>query len=321
MLLYVFVFLVVACTKNDNTTVDLIPGPALEEGLLENQKIDILGTERDYHLYIPENPINAPVVMLFHGNGSNNNEILGITNVKAPYKVWLDIAEQEDLILIVPNGSEGTDGKNGWNDCRADAEGNPNSNDVLFANHLIDMAIEQYQANASKVFAVGTSNGGHMAIRLAQEIPDKLKAFASIVAANPVNTQCTNSTIPISALIINGTEDPFLPYEGGPMASSRGEVYSTEETIAYWVDRNNTNIAPVINNLANTDETDNCTVTTYLYENGTNNTEVALYTVVGGGHTEPSIRERYSNLFKIIVKEQNGDIEMAYEVWNFFKTK
>ena len=40
-----------------------------------------------------------------------------------------------------------------------------------------------------------------------------------------------------------------------------------------------------------------------------------------GGHTEPSISERYSSIWLSIVGNQNGDIEMANEVWDFFKTK
>lgn len=320
MPLCVLVILALGCTKNDNNTIEL-DQPDREIGFFENQKIDISGKERDYHLYIPQNPINAPIVILFHGNRSNNDEILGLTNVKAPYKIWLDIAEQENIILIVPNGSEGSGGDNGWNDCRSDSEGNPNSDDVLFTSTLIDFVLNEYQADTSKVFAVGTSNGGHMAIRLAQEIPEKLKAFAAIAAANPFNTQCTNSTLPISALLINGTEDPILPYGGGPMKSDRGEVFSTQETIAYWVNRNETDTTPLISDFENTDVSDNCTITKHVYSNGTNNTEVALYEVIGGGHTEPSIAERYGNLFKLVVKEQNGDIEMAKEVWSFFKTK
>ncbi len=319
--LYVLVILVLGCDKSDNNTIDKDPNLGPEIGLLENRKIVVSGEERDYHLYIPQNAINAPIVMLFHSNKSNNDELLGLTNVKAPYKIWLDLAERENIILIVPDGSEGSGGDNGWNDCRSDSKGNPNSNDVLFVSNLLDFVLNEYEANTSKVFAVGTSNGGHMAFRLAQEIPEKLKAFAAIVASNPINTQCVNSTLPISALIINGTEDPILPYEGGQMQSNRGEVYSTQQTIDYWVNRNQTNTTPLISNFDNTDTSDNCTITKHEYANGTNNTEVVLYQVIGGGHTEPSITERYSKLFKLVVKEQNGDVEMAKEVWSFFKTK
>jgi polyhydroxybutyrate depolymerase len=306
--------LTLSCSKKDIS-------PEIEKGLLKNQSININGMDRNYHIFIPNNPTNAPVVFLFHGNGGNNDDLLGLTNVKAPYKVWLDIAAQENLIVIVPNGIPGSNNSRGWNDCRNDAPTNPTSNDVQFVSDLLGFVIAKYNSNASKVFAVGTSNGGHFAIRLAQEIPSKITAFASIVASNSVNSKCTNSNVKVSALFMNGTDDPIMPYNGGQMSSNRGEVFSTDSTISYWVQRNATDMTPEILNLPDLNTTDGSTITKYVYKNGTGGTEVALYKVNNGGHTEPSKVERYSNLFLLTVGKQNGDIEMAYEIWNFFKDK
>lgn len=318
MLMYLsLVALLLSCDKGDDSD-PLLPG---EQGWHKNQTIAISDTSRNYHLYLPENVMNAPMVILLHGNRSNKDELMGFTNAKAPYKVWEDIAAQANVILIVPDGTDGSSGHRGWNDCRNDASGNPDANDVLFIHNLIDFIVNEHQADVSKVFAVGTSNGGHMAMRLAQEIPDKLTAFAAIVASNPVNSQCTNATLPISALFMNGTEDPINPYEGGAMSGNRGEVFSGQETIDYWVNRNQTDTTPTVTDLTDIDTGDNCTVKKHVYANGSNNTEVVLYEVIGGGHTEPSLTESYSSVFKLVVKEQNGDIEMANEVWNFFKSK
>lgn len=317
ILLYLtLIGLLFGCTKEDDSNP--LPG---DQGWHKNQTIAVSGASRNYHTYLPENVTNAPIVILLHGNRSNNDEIIGFTNVKAPYKTWEDIAQQANVILVVPNGTKGSSDHRGWNDCRNDASGNPDANDVLFIDNLIDFFLNEHQADASKVYAVGTSNGGHMAMRLAQEMPDKLTAFAAIVASNPVNSQCTNSIVPISALFMNGTEDPINPYEGGEMTGSRGEVISAQATIDYWVSRNQTDTSPTVTDLADTDTADKCTVKKHVYENGTNNTEVVFYEVIGGGHTEPSMAQRYSNAFKLLVKEQNGDIEMANEVWKFFKTK
>jgi len=260
-------------------------------------------------------------VILLHGNRSSNDELIGFTNAKAPYKVWETIAAQENLILIVPNGTNGSSGHRGWNDCRSDSEGNPTTNDVLFIENLIDFVSNEHNGDNSRVFVVGTSNGGHMAIRLAQEIPEKLTAFAAIVASNPVNSQCVNSTAPISALFMNGTDDPINPYEGGEMAGNRGEVFSAAATIDYWINRNQTDESAITTDFTDIDTSDDSTVRKHLYGNGTNNTEVAFYEVIDGGHTEPSIAERYSALFKLVVNAQNGDVEMANEVWNFFEDK
>lgn len=303
-----------SCNKNQAS-------PEIEKGLLKNQSITVGGVERNYHIYVPGNPQDAPLVLLFHGNGGSSDDMLGLTGVKAPYKVWLDIALQENLIIVVPNGTIGSNSARGWNDCRDDAPANPTTNDVQFIVDLLDFVKAKYNSNDLKVFAVGTSNGGHFAIRLAQEIPNRITAFASVVASNPVNSECSNSTIKVSAFFMNGTDDPFLPYNGGQMASNRGEVFSTESTVSYWVQRNATDLTPEISNLPNLNTNDGSTITKYLYKNGGNGTEVALCKVNNGGHTEPSVSERYSPLFLLAVGKQNGDIEMADEVWNFFKAK
>lgn len=293
----------------------------IEKGLLKNQVINVGGTDRNYHLYIPSSPSGAPVVFLFHGNGSSYDDMLGLSGVKAPYKVWLDIASKENLIIVVPNGTIGSSGSRGWNDCRSDNTTNPTSDDVQFIINLLDSIEERYSSNPLKVFAVGTSNGGDFAIRLAQEIPDRLTAFAAVIASNAFNSACSNSTTKVSALFMNGTDDPIMPYNGGAMTSNRGEVCSTDSTISYWVKRNSTDINPDTTDMTDINTTDNSTVTKLLYKNGSNGTEVALYKVNNGGHTEPSISERYSSLFLLAVGNQNGDIEMADEVWDFFKNK
>ena len=73
--------------------------------------------------------------------------------------------------------------------------------------------------------------------------------------------------------------------------------------------------------LPNINANDNSTVERNQYRNETNDTEVVLFKVINGGHTEPSIEERYSNIFLSIVGNQNADIEMANEIWSFFKDK
>lgn len=310
-ILLLIAILLLGCSQKDKI--------AVEKGLLENQSIVVDDLERNYHLFVPNTPENAPVVFLFHGGGGDFDEILGLTGIKAPYKVWLDIAQEENIIIVVPNGSMGTRLR-GWNDCRSDGD-NPSTDDVAFILNLLDFIEGKYHSDATKVYATGTSNGGHFAIRLAQEIPDRLTAFAAIVAANAVNSECNDSSEKVSALFMNGTDDPILPYEGGQMTSNRGEVYSTEQTIDYWVQRNLTETSPEISNLNDTNSDDNCSITKYEYKNGANNTEVVLYKVNNGGHTEPSISQRFSPLYLALVGNQNGDIEMANEVWDFFKDK
>ena len=310
--LLVFLF---SCREND------LP-QEIEKGLLRNKIINIEGEEREYHLFLPKNLSNCSVVFLLHGNGGSSDDVIGDTGVKSPFKVWLTLAAENNLIVIIPNGNKGSSDRRGWNDCREETNENPTSNDVLFLNNLLTVIQTTYNTNSKKTFVVGMSNGGFMAIRLTQEIPQKITAFASITAPMPVNSKCINSTIPVSALFMNGTDDPIIPYNGGQMAFDRGEVFSANATINYWIERNGSSNQPIFTDFTDSNTNDNCRAESYLYKNsGTLNNQVMLYKILNGGHTEPSKVERYNSFFLNIVGNQNGDIEMSEEIWNFFKDK
>jgi polyhydroxybutyrate depolymerase len=281
-----------------------------------NQQIKIGGIHRSYHLFNPSQKANSPIIFLFHGNGGSADNIAGLSHVKAPYIPWFDIAVNEGLILVIPDGTIGPKNSQGWNDCRNDAPRIPASDDVGFITTLLDTLKTSLRYDDRKVFMVGTSNGGHFVMRLAQEIPYRMTAFASIVASGPANSKCNSSTIPVSALFMNGTEDPLVPYLGGN--TENGSVISTDSSIAYWVKRNGTQITPII-----TEFPQKCSskVIAYRYSQGASDTEVMLYKIEGGGHIEPSRRERYSFLWTAFAGKQNGDIESAEEIWAFFKEK
>ena len=287
--------------------------------LSQDQKITIEGIERNFHLFIPAIPSTADIVFLFHGYSGSANQILGINNITtAPYKIWLDIAERENLILIVPDGNESSSGNQGWNDCRADIpEEHPDSDDVAFFEALLETTQNRFSNLEGSVYVMGTSNGGFMTQRLADEIPDRLNAVAIVVASRPVNSACMNSSVPLSVMIMNGTDDPLTPYEGGQIASNRGEVLSTSDTIDYWVERNRTSSIPEIVDLPDIDSSENSTICHYSYNNGTKQTRVELIEMINAGHTEPSLSEHYAAIFKLIVGNQNRDIEMAEVVWHY----
>ncbi|MEM7509925.1 MAG: T9SS type A sorting domain-containing protein, partial [Bacteroidota bacterium] len=296
--------------------------------LLLNQVIQIQGVEREYHLFLPDVTEDAPVVILVHEFGDNFYDVIGIDSSGTaleegafPYRIWLDIAEEENIILAIPNGTP-VDGQLGWNDCRGGDIGNPEEDDLAFIDSLLELVLSTYNADRNRVYATGTSNGGHMCIRLAQEIPEKIAAIASISASNAANSECAESTIPIPALFINGTEDPLLPYEGGPMAGGRGEVFSVEQTVAYWVQRNSADSIPEVMSIEDINVDDGCTATKFTYKNQDNEAQVILFEMLDGGHASPSIVHRYQfPLVPFGLGNQNGDIEMAPEVWDFFKDK
>ncbi|MBX2862396.1 MAG: hypothetical protein KTR27_02490 [Leptolyngbyaceae cyanobacterium MAG.088] len=280
------------------------------------------GQSRSYRIYgpelLPETPCAA--VLLLHGNGGSADQLIGVTGQQAPHQLWMPIADREHLILIIPDGLVGPNGKPGWNDARNIAS-NPDSDDVAFLNNLVETVAESYPIDFQRVYATGMSNGGHMALRLAAEVPEKFAAVAAVAAANPDPIFVDQPQYSISVLLMNGTDDQILPYEGGEMSRDRGKVQSTDDSIQYWVTHNNCEKIPRFSRYTNQSRTDGCTASRTTYSNLTTNVEVSLVRIRGGGHTEPSISQPYSRLFLAIVGAQNQDIEMADEVWKFFQDK
>lgn len=307
-------FLLFSCKKDES---ELIPNPILKL----DETISVDGISRTFHIQHPQNSKNKPLVVLLHGHGGSSDQSIGEGLGKNPQKLWLKIAQEQDFIVVVPNGELGPEETRGWNDCRTDAIGNPSTDDVKFIKNLIEKIEQEYSHDKGRVYITGISNGALMTQRLAEEIPEKIAAFASVVNSLPANSICIEGDEVISALYMNGTVDPLVPYGGGQISSNRGIVKSTDESILYWIQRNQTDTTPIIENFDNINIDDNSTVEKSTYQNGLNNSEVILYKIIGGGHTEPSKSEKYSQIYKNIVGEQNEDIEMAEEIWEFFKDK
>ena len=162
-----------------------------------------------------------------------------------------------------------------------------------------------------------------MSLRLALELSNKIAAVAPVAAAMPA-ISCSVPVHPISVLFMNGTGDPILPYNGGTVAPNidgRGTVLSAQESVKFWVAFNQTGLSPAIINFTDINTKDSSKVKSITYSNGVEGTWVVLYEVSDGGHVEPSIQEQYASILESLLGNQNHDIEMAKEIWNFFKNK
>ena len=63
--------------------------------------------------------------------------------------------------------------------------------------------------------------------------------------------------------MINGTEDPLVPWEGGHVKilwKKMGDVLSTENSVRFWVEHNNCFDDPVFFDLPDIDDEDNSRV-------------------------------------------------------------
>ena len=289
--------------------------------------ITVDGLSRRYAIYIPANGghTSIPLILVLHGGGGKIENMTGQTGKKSPYKLWMEIADREKCIVIYPQAVDGPAGRPNWNDCRANASVLPQTDDVKFISSLVDETIRDHPIDTTRIFATGVSNGGIMTLRLATELPGRFAAVAPIAASMPDTSECLSPATPLSILFMNGTADPLMPYDGGiinnPPNPAHGSVMPVDTAVKQWVMLDHVDTVPEIITLPDLDPFDESTVTRYIYSGGTDATAVVLYKIIGGGHTAPSIREQYSQLWLNYVGTQNHDIEMVEVIWDFFRDK
>ena len=259
-----------------------------------NDSILIDGHYRTFHFNLPlKNSANANLIFVLHGSGGN-----GLKAMKSAGNLF-DIANKENLLILFPDGYL----KN-WNECRKNAPAAANVENIdenIFFSKMIDYCATKYLIDRQKVFAIGTSGGGHMVYKLAMTMPEKFKAITAIVANLPEanNMDCIEKKAPIAVMIINGTNDLTNPYNGGISAKNKGLVVSTEDTFHYWATINGYKGSPSMEKLPDL-EPDGKTIEKYTFKQK-GKPEVVLLKVINGEHNNPK------------------DIDVFLESWNFFK--
>jgi polyhydroxybutyrate depolymerase len=215
---------------------------------------------------------------------------------------------------VYPNGFEGY-----WNACNivGDYSANKlNIDDVAFLAALVDKVAAEAQINRERVFAMGLSRGGHMAFRLALEMPDRFRAVAAVAANVPAaeNFKCKPASATSSVMIMNGTADRLNPFDGGEVTLygfiGRGTVRSSRESAAYFAALNAIGQQP---ESTSTPVADGFRVVRSLWRND-GPIEVELVAIQGGGHVIPQPVSRYPRILGPTPKEPNGPEVM----WNFF---
>jgi polyhydroxybutyrate depolymerase len=239
----------------------------------------------------------SSLVFILHGSGGSGEGMM-----KRSEKLQA-IASTENLILVYPDGY-----KHFWNECRkmsTSAANIENIDENGFFSQMIDYFISRYKVDKARVFAIGTSGGGHMAYKLALTMPEKFRAITAIIANLPEssNMDCFEKKQPMPVMIINGTADSTNPYNGGEVKVSgtiMGNVRSTEQTFKYWAGIDGYSGEPVKEYLPDKDSTDGKTIERYTFKKK-GNPEVVLLKVINGKHDYPN------------------DIDVYLEAWSFFK--
>jgi polyhydroxybutyrate depolymerase len=300
------------------------PGGATDPGWHTLQIIRHDGADRWFRYYAPRNlPPHPAVVFLLHGGTQSMRELFR-PNAGGTQE-WVTVADDEGFLLVVPNGINVNTGDpsgdhQNWNDCRGDIPNDSTADDVGFISTLIDWAVVNFSIDPERVYSTGASNGGMMSYRLAVELPDRIAAVAAFIANAPAVNECELPSTPIPVFMANGTDDRYVPWEGGSIPGGRGTVLSVDETLDQWLGANH--LGPVPDeqwSYPDLDPADGCTVRGRRWIATENGGEVVMLTMEGAGHTMPSRLHHVPRWILILFGfgNQNHDIEGAREAWEF----
>jgi polyhydroxybutyrate depolymerase len=281
------------------------PGPGTMELTLQSG-----GSERTFLLHVPSTagPSGGlPVVLLFHGRYGTAAGLEEQTGFSA-------IADREGFVAVYPQG----EGRR-WSDGRQGEDWK----DIAFVCAILDTLDSFCRYDGSRVFASGMSNGAFFCGYLAENRPDLVCAVAPVAGGLADPWPGTFSPAePVSVLMINGTSDPLVPYEGGEVGyengtRDQGSCLPAEEAAAAWAFAAGCPGPPVWTGLDDVDPGDGCTCSSLSWAPGAGDARVELIRVEGGGHTWPGLDDP---LGERLVGLTCRDFAAPEVIWEFFES-
>lgn len=170
------------------------------------------GRTRSYRLFVPTGNLRAaPLVVALHGGLGNaaqfavNSGLDGLATSNGFIVVY------PEGIGRLPDGSGGAQTWNGGNCCGPAVK--QGVDDVAFLRRVVSDVSRDHRIDRDRVYAVGHSNGGIMALRLACEASD---VFAAVgVQSAVLGVERCAPDRPVSLMQIHGTADTNVPMTGG----------------------------------------------------------------------------------------------------------
>lgn len=279
-----------------------------------DKTIIIDNIKRQYLIHLPP-AFNAtqkhPVIFALHGGKSSAEKAVKFYNFDT-------LADKNNCIIVYPNAIHA------WNMSGISSRVkklDKSIDDVKFIATLIDSIIANYNGDSKRVFCTGASRGGMFSLYLAYKLSDRITAIAPVIASIS-RTIADDYTFnhPTPVLLINGTDDPLVSYNGGAgkyNKSNEGKddaaMLATDSLVSKIVALNKCNINPIVTNLHDTDPSDGCTAINYTYTG--NSCSVEFIKVINGGHTWPGMSQPFG---KEILGNVCNDFNASQKVMNFF---
>ena len=176
--------------------------------------------DRSFHARVPDGwdgRTKLPVLLHFHGWGRQGPLIMKHGRIAGATR-------KLGVLLLAPNGSGRT-----WNFWNAD------SNDIQFANDVIEEASRRWPIDRSKIFVSGYSYGSAMAWRFACAEGRSLYALLAVSGSFPnQNEDCAH---PLHVRHVHGVKDTVMDYP-------YGDDGTVESAVSLWRNLNKCQTEP-----------------------------------------------------------------------------
>jgi polyhydroxybutyrate depolymerase len=271
--------------------------------------ITVDGHNRTYELHVPaayKGEQAVPLVVALHGRGGTGHVIMGLTHFDS-------VADAHGFLVVYPDGLSAS-----WADGRGATPSDTDGiDDIKFLSELIRKLVRDYKIDALRVFVTGYSNGGFMSQRIACELSSQVVAVGVVAATmGEITASHCHPERPVSVMLIQGTKDPLVPFQGGPMGAngSHGMILSLQKTAEKWVGLDACDPKPESSAIADK-VADGTSIRREAFTGCKGGAEVVVYTVEGGGHTWPGGK---AYLPESIIGKTSGNLDASEVLWEFF---
>ncbi len=213
-------------------------------------------------------------------------------------------------------GYPGGGGQQGPSSEPSDQHRAPVADDVAFFSQMLDQIGFKYSMDSSRIYAVGLSQGGFMSLRLGCALSDRIAAVAAIGAAMPKNMICVPSR-PVPLVMMNGTSDPVVPYNGGTEHNLQLSTLSAEDSAKTWARNDHCSDKPE-RTKESAKEKGGMETKIDTYNGCQQNAQVVLYSIKGAGNTWPG-GEQYEP--ENTIGKTSSDLDANQVIWSFLVTR
>lgn len=250
----------------------------------------VVSTVRAYSKFIPSSyskGTSLPLVVLLHGYGATGA-------MQESYMKFESVAETNKFILVYPDGTVDSSGKQFWNATDACCDFFSAVADDVYLLSILKEMESNYSVDPKRIYFVGHSNGGFMSYRMACKYPDRIAAIASLAGASFFKAADCGAKSSVSVLQVHGTKDGTILYDGGqilgnsyPGAVASATQWATFNQCAQNAVTRSTKL-DLEPNIAG-DET-----SVMAWTNCQNSSEVELWTMESGAHI-PTLRSTFAS--------------------------